>query len=77
MLVLFAELLKSETFQWVETTYLRWGLFTDLVNRYSLVGNDIPDALLAATVLNAGGVLVTHDTGFARFQNVNTVILRG
>ena len=77
VLVLFAELLKSETFQWVETNYLRWGLFTDLVNRYSLVGNDIPDALLAATVVNAEGVLVTHDTGFARFHNVNTIILRG
>jgi uncharacterized protein len=40
----------------------------DLIREHDLRGNDVPDAVLAATAMNLGATLVTSDRGFRRFS---------
>ena len=47
-----------------------WQRFLDLVTELKLVGNDIPDALIAAEALDYQAVLVTLDKGFGRFTDL-------
>lgn len=39
----------------------------DLIREHGLRGNDVPDAVLAATALHLGATLATTDRGFRRF----------
>jgi toxin-antitoxin system PIN domain toxin len=47
-----------------------WPAVRDLVLRFGLRADDIPDALLAGLVLERGAVLATFDRGFARFPGL-------
>jgi len=44
-----------------------WALFEMLCEQHGLVGNDIPDAWIAAAVLGNHDHLVSFDKGFLRF----------
>jgi predicted nucleic acid-binding protein len=44
-----------------------WTIFTDLVVQHRLRGNDVPDAYLSATALEAGATLVSRDPGLSRY----------
>lgn len=50
-----------------------WTTFNRLVLEHGLVGNDVPDAHLAALTLENTAQLATFDTGFARFAQLVTV----
>jgi len=45
----------------------------DLIRDLGLTGNDVPDAVLAATALELRDTLVTADRGFRRFRELNVV----
>jgi len=47
-----------------------WTIFADLVGRYGVRGNDVPDTYLAALALEHNATWVTADRGFARFQGL-------
>ncbi|MBP8181049.1 MAG: type II toxin-antitoxin system VapC family toxin [Acidimicrobiia bacterium] len=47
-----------------------WAIFRDLCSRYTLTGNDIPDAYLAALAIEQGATWVTSDRGFERFPSL-------
>jgi len=47
-----------------------WRILSKLIREYSLTGNDIPDAHLAALALEHGLELFTADTGFSRFDTL-------
>ncbi|MGH2835099.1 MAG: TA system VapC family ribonuclease toxin [Solirubrobacteraceae bacterium] len=47
-----------------------WTRFLDLVEALSLVANDIPDALLAATALGLHATLITFDQGFRKYPGL-------
>jgi len=47
-----------------------WSRFSILVESMSLRGNDIPDAALAAVVIENRAELLTFDRGFARFDGL-------
>ncbi len=49
----------------------RWDRFADLTTTLGLRGNDVPDALLAATALDLGATIATFDRGFRRFPGVS------
>lgn len=44
-----------------------WALFENICEQHGLVGNDIPDAWIAAAVLANHGHLASFDKGFLRF----------
>lgn len=48
-------------------------IFSSFVTGMQLRGNDVPDALLAATALDAGAGLATLDKGFHRFDGLRVV----
>lgn len=50
-----------------------WPVFRMLVDDLRLVGNDVPDAYLAALALDHGATLVTTDRGFRRFPGLRLV----
>lgn len=50
-----------------------WRILNRLVLEHSLVGNDIPDAHLAALTLANDGQLATFDRGFERFDELTAV----
>lgn len=50
-----------------------WTTFTRLVLEHGLVGNDVPDAHLAALTLENSARLATFDAGFARFPQLVTM----
>ncbi|MGL5819966.1 MAG: TA system VapC family ribonuclease toxin [Phycicoccus sp.] len=50
-----------------------WSLFASLVAQLKLRSNDVPDAYLAASVIEAGATLVTRDRGFRRFPGLRVV----
>jgi len=52
----------------------RWSLFEHLVHDLDLRGNDVPDALLAATALDLGARLATFDRGFRRFAGLAVLL---
>jgi hypothetical protein len=45
----------------------------DLVRELGLTGNDVPDAVLAATALELRATLVTADRGFRRFRGLTVL----
>jgi toxin-antitoxin system PIN domain toxin len=45
----------------------------DLIRDLGLAGNDVPDAVLAATALELRATLVTADRGFRRFGGLNVM----
>jgi len=47
-----------------------WPIFVDLCRRVGATGNRIPDAYLAALVIEQGATLVTADRGFARYPGL-------
>jgi uncharacterized protein len=47
-----------------------YSLAVTLIREQGLSGDDIPDAILAATALNLGATLVTVDRGFRRFSSL-------
>lgn len=49
----------------------RWDRFTELAILLGLRGNDVLDALLAATALDLGATVATFDRGFRRFPGVS------
>lgn len=70
----FAEsLLSAPAAYLVRSGPEHWPLFTDLVARHRLRGNDIPDAAMAAHALELGASLVTLDRGFSRFAPLRVV----
>jgi predicted nucleic acid-binding protein len=42
----------------------------DLVAEFDLVGNDVPDALIAAEAIDSQASPVTFDQGFTRFADL-------
>jgi toxin-antitoxin system PIN domain toxin len=50
-----------------------WALFSGLVTSHRLRDNDVPDAYLAAVVMEAGAHLATLDRGFRRFDGLRTM----
>jgi toxin-antitoxin system PIN domain toxin len=50
-----------------------WSLFEEYVLDLRLVGNDIPDAYLAALALDHDAALATLDRGFRRFPGLRIV----
>lgn len=47
-----------------------WTLFEQLCRLHDVRGNRVPDAAIAATVLEQRATLVTTDRGFTRFEGV-------
>lgn len=47
-----------------------WSIFARLCRVTRAVGNAVPDAYLAAMVIESGGELATADRGFARFPDL-------
>jgi len=69
------DLLASPVVSLMEAPGHRWPIFTELVTGQQLRGNDIPDALLAASVLALGATLVSFDRGFTRFTALELALL--
>ena len=53
----------------------RWSLLERWVSTLDLRGNDLPDALLAATAQDLGARLATFDRGFRRFAGLPLIML--
>lgn len=68
-----AALADSPSVRWYRPGDRQWSIFLDLVHDLNLSGDDIPDAYLAATALEAGASLVTADRGFARFRSLRVI----
>lgn len=52
-----------------------WGIFSELVELHKLRGHDIPDAWIAAAVMGEEATLLSNDTGFDRFRELQWVTL--
>lgn len=50
-----------------------WPIFRDYVGDLRLTGNDVADAYLAATAVDAGAGMVTSDRGFTRFPGLRVI----
>lgn len=50
-----------------------WAIFHELVADLRLVGNDVPDAFLAALAMDHGATMVTTDRGFRRYPGLRLV----
>jgi toxin-antitoxin system PIN domain toxin len=57
----------------VVPTSRHWPIFQELVEELRLVGNDVPDAYIAALALDYGATLVSTDRGFRRFPGLRLV----
>ncbi len=66
-------LADSPSVRWYRPGDRQWSIFLDLVQDLKLSGDDVPDAYLAATALEAGASLVTADRGFARFRSLRVI----
>jgi toxin-antitoxin system PIN domain toxin len=66
-------LVAAPAVRWYEPGTRHWPIFTDLARDLNLSGDDIPDAYLAATALEAGATLVTSDRGFTRFRSLRLI----
>lgn len=47
-----------------------WATFTKLVSLHKLKASDIPDAWIAAAVIEEEATLLSQDRGFARFRDL-------
>jgi toxin-antitoxin system PIN domain toxin len=76
---LFDELLETPNTNLVDSvpSARAWKLFSELVDEHGVAGNDIPDALLAATAQELNATLVSRDKGFTRFHNVKLLTVTG
>ncbi|HKY16982.1 MAG TPA: TA system VapC family ribonuclease toxin [Microthrixaceae bacterium] len=63
-------LLASPASTWAEPGPRHQRIFLDLCAEMELRGNDVPDAYIAAIVIELGASLVTSDVGFARFPSL-------
>ncbi len=52
-----------------------WTIFENICEQYHLLGNDIPDAWIAAAVIANHDRLASFDKGFLRFMTPNQFIL--
>lgn len=52
-----------------------WGIFGELVELHKLRAHDIPDAWIAAAVMSEEATLLSDDTGFGRFRELQWVTL--
>jgi toxin-antitoxin system PIN domain toxin len=50
-----------------------WSLFASYVDELRLIGNDVPDAYLAALAMDHEATLVSLDKGFRRFPRLRLV----
>lgn len=50
-----------------------WPIFRGFIDDLRIVGNDVPDAYLAALAIDHGATLVTTDRGFRRFPGLRLV----
>jgi toxin-antitoxin system PIN domain toxin len=48
----------------------QWEVFRDLCTSAGAVGNQVPDAYLAAVAITSGSEFITADKGFARYQGL-------
>jgi toxin-antitoxin system PIN domain toxin len=69
------DLCAGPAFSLVDAPPSRWPRFASLVTSMGLRGNDIPDALLAASSLEMDAVLVTFDRGFLRFPELRVELV--
>lgn len=56
----------------VQSTAHLWEVFRDLCNSTGAVGNQVPDAYLAAVAITSGSEFCTADKGFARYQGLKS-----
>jgi toxin-antitoxin system PIN domain toxin len=68
-----AALAESPSVRWHRPGDRQWSIFLDFVKDLNLSGDDIPDAYLAATTMEAGASLVTADRGFSRFRSLRVI----
>jgi toxin-antitoxin system PIN domain toxin len=68
-----AALVDSPSVRWHRPGDRQWLIFLDFVKDLNLSGDDIPDAYLAATSMEAGASLVTADRGFSRFRSLKVI----
>jgi len=59
----------------VEAGAAAWQRFAGLVTAMELRANDVPDAWLAAQVIELGAHFVTFDRGFLRFSGLEVTVL--
>lgn len=52
-----------------------WSIFEELVELHKLRAHDIPDAWVAAAVMSEEATLLSDDTGFGRFRELQWVTL--
>jgi len=52
-----------------------WSRFQEFVSELVLMGNDVPDALIAAQAVDHGATLATFDRGFSRFPQLQVLDL--
>lgn len=64
------DLFVSPAVSLIEPPTGRWATFEALASSMDLSGNDIPDALLAASSMTLDADLVTFDRGFDRFEGL-------
>ncbi len=66
----FVDALFDAGLEVVESTPRDWPIFRSLCLRHGLTGDDVPDAHLAAVAIEHDATLVSHDRGFARFEEL-------
>lgn len=70
----FIQVVESAA-RFVSASPWAWSRFQELVSDLSLIGNDVPDALIAAQALDHGATLATFDRGFSRFPQLQVLDL--
>lgn len=63
-------LLAEPGVQRIEPGPSHWAIFTDLCRRSGAVGNQVPDAWIAAIAIENDATLITGDRGFGRFPGL-------
>ncbi len=66
-------LLLQPSVRVLPTARRTWDLCNDLIREIDARGNDISDALIAASAIEYGAALATRDRGFARFPGLRVV----
>jgi len=61
--------------RFVSASAWAWSRFQLLVSELALMGNDVPDALIAAQALDHGATLATFDQGFTWFPDLQVMDL--
>ncbi|MFM7147281.1 MAG: TA system VapC family ribonuclease toxin, partial [Actinomycetales bacterium] len=66
-------LLRNSRVRLHHATTRQWRIFNEITRDLGLNGNDVPDAYLAASAIDADAVLVTGDRGFRRFPRLRVM----